>query len=307
MYRFNTVLVLCVAFCAHISFGQLTTTQAFPTGEQEVTIIFDLKLAKDSRAKGLLGKTDDVYLWSGAGTTDNGNAFEYQPTGQTDFSKPFEAGKMTALGNDRWSIKITARNYFKVPANQPIKKLGLLLKSGDGKAQTEDFILKLYDNSSLIASIFKPTNKAQYVDANQVIKMLGRASQTCNLMFKVDNQLVASSTSDSLNFDFNVGNQVGTRRMVVFQAQTNTLIASDTSYFTVSPQPNIAPLPANIKDGINYINSTTVVLSLFAPLKNFVHVIGEFNNWQNSPQYLMNRTPDGNRYWLEINKLTPQQ
>ena len=50
--------------------GQVTTQELFPNAENEITIIVDLKKAKDSRATGLLGKSSDVYLWSGAGATE---------------------------------------------------------------------------------------------------------------------------------------------------------------------------------------------------------------------------------------------
>jgi hypothetical protein len=124
---------LVLLFFSFSALAQVTTEEIFPTGDKEITLIFDLKLAKDSRASGLLGKTSDVFLWSGAGDADAGDAFKYQPAGQTNFSVPFEKGKMTSLGNDKWSIKLTPRTYFNVPAGNPIVKLGLLLKSGDGK------------------------------------------------------------------------------------------------------------------------------------------------------------------------------
>ncbi|MER0439366.1 hypothetical protein [Emticicia sp. W12TSBA100-4] len=141
------ILLQCtlLLFVLQQSFSQVITTDSFfPNGDKEITLIFDLKQAKDVRVAGLLGKTSDVFLWSGAGTADN--AFEFQPTGQTNFGVPFEMGRMTSLGNDRWSIKLKPRDYYKVPVGRTIKKLGLLLKSGDGKAQTEDFILDLYDD-----------------------------------------------------------------------------------------------------------------------------------------------------------------
>ena len=67
--------------------GQVTTQELFHNAENEITIIVDLKKAKDSRATGLLGKSSDVFLWSGAGATETGNAFQYQPSGQTNFSE----------------------------------------------------------------------------------------------------------------------------------------------------------------------------------------------------------------------------
>lgn len=69
----------------------------------------------------------------------------------------------------------------------------------------------------------------------------------------------------------------------------------------------IEALPTGVRDGINYISDTKVTLVLFAPQKQNVYVIGEMNNWQTDANYLMKRTPDGNRYWLEINSLKPGQ
>jgi len=64
--------------------------------------------------------------------------------------------------------------------------------------------------------------------------------------------------------------------------------------------------PAGTRDGINYTSDqTTVTLSLFAPGKDNVYVIGDFNNWQTSDTYLMKK--DGDRFWLTISNLTPQK
>jgi len=61
----------------------------------------------------------------------------------------------------------------------------------------------------------------------------------------------------------------------------------------------------NIKDGINVLNKNTVMLVIFAPEIAFIHVIGEFNNWQVDNQYLMNKVPEENKFWLIINNLNP--
>jgi 1,4-alpha-glucan branching enzyme len=58
-------------------------------------------------------------------------------------------------------------------------------------------------------------------------------------------------------------------------------------------------LPAGIKDGINYIGNR-VVLCFYAPSTSFVYAIGEFSNWAALPAYLMKRTADGLRYWLDL-------
>jgi pullulanase/glycogen debranching enzyme len=63
--------------------------------------------------------------------------------------------------------------------------------------------------------------------------------------------------------------------------------------------------PAGIREGINYIDGQTVTLCLLAPGKEQVNVIGDFNNWQTSDDYLMKK--DGNYFWLTIPDLTPQK
>ena len=70
--------------------AQVSTQETFPNAENEITLIVDLKKAKDARAEGLLGKTSDVYLWSGAGSSESGSSFQYQPSGQSNFALPFK-------------------------------------------------------------------------------------------------------------------------------------------------------------------------------------------------------------------------
>jgi len=315
-YLYSTMkslfLSLLTCLIAAASFAQVVTTQpAFPTGDAEITLIFDLKLAKDGRAKALLGKTDDVYLWAGAGSTAAGNAFEFQPTGQTDFSKPFAPGRMTALGNDRWQIKFIPRVYFGVPVGRPIAKLGVLLKSGDGKAQTEDLLVSVFDNSFNLTRLL-PIQKEFYVDAGASLTVRYRTSKPAAFTLTVDGQPVATAANvDSLQTTVPASTSAGVRRTVILRARTSATPAetvADTFFFTVKPQPVVAPLPNGLVDGINYTaanqGETKTTLVLYAPKKSFVYLLGEFNDWTISPAYLMNRTPDGNRYWLELSALT---
>ena len=64
---------------------------------------------------------------------------------------------------------------------------------------------------------------------------------------------------------------------------------------------NGKPLPTGAVDGVTYINSgTSVIFNIYAPNKTSVSLIGEFNNWQPT---IMNQTPDGTRWWIQIDNL----
>ena len=286
------------------SFGQaVTTNPAFPNPDADLTITIDLKQAKSSAAN-LLGKTD-IFLWAWGGTDLRNLKAEFGPTGQNNFNVAFEPGKMTALGNDVWSIKLKPAAYLPVPAGKKLAWMGLLAKNTNGSAQTEDFIINMFDGK-LNVSLIRPTLPNFFVDANARIPVLARVSSAANLEVTLDGVLITNATNrDSVAFEINTGNVRGLKRTVVVKATTPTETATTQFSFTIKPTPVIAPLPAGIADGINYRANNSVILSLFAPNKSFVYAVGEFNNFISDANSLMQRTPDGNRYWIEIKDLVP--
>jgi glycosidase len=304
------LLFCAVGIAATATAQQLVTTDPlFPTADAEVTIIVDLKFAKDGRAAGLIGKKDDVFIWSGAGDTDTGDAFKYAPANQTDFGKPYEPGKMTSLGNDRWSIKLVPRTFYRVPAGVVVKRLGIVVKSGDGKAQTEDFFVRIFE-PKLTISIARPTAKLLFVETNTNVPVRADVSSRATLTMRVDGVVSASATNaDSLVTNVASGSAVNTLRKVVVSAQNALETTADSFLLYVKPTPLVANVPAGLRDGINYnaTDPTRATLVLFAPLKNYVNVISEQNDWTPVPASLMNRTPDGTRYWLELTGLRAGQ
>lgn len=63
------------------------------------------------------------------------------------------------------------------------------------------------------------------------------------------------------------------------------------------------PVAGNLRDGITIISDDSLAFVLFAPDKETVHLIGDFNNWQVSDKYKMNHDKDKNRFWIKIGGL----
>jgi len=72
------------------------------------------------------------------------------------------------------------------------------------------------------------------------------------------------------------------------------------------------PMPANVKQGINIINSTTVTLVLFdkdnqGKRNDFAYVIGDFNNWtlSNDEKSQMSYDTATGCWWITLTNLSP--
>jgi glycosidase len=76
--------------------------------------------------------------------------------------------------------------------------------------------------------------------------------------------------------------------------------------FLVNSAVQVAALPAGAKDGVTMINNgTSAIFDLYAPGKNNIYVIGDFNNWQGGTASFMKKTPDGNNWWVQMDGLNP--
>lgn len=89
--------------------------------------------------------------------------------------------------------------------------------------------------------------------------------------------------------------------------QGGYLTARDTIEFFIAAPTTTQALPDGVaQNGVTYSNgNTSATLVLYAPNKSNIVVIGDFNNWTPGLFYQMKRTPDGLRYWLTIDGLTP--
>lgn len=69
----------------------------------------------------------------------------------------------------------------------------------------------------------------------------------------------------------------------------------------VNDIPEPQPVPTYLRDGITVISDDSLGFVLFAPGKQTVHLIGDFNNWTVSDKYKMQKQDD--RFYLKIGDL----
>lgn len=279
----------------------------FATDTDSITVYYDA-----SKGNAALTGITPIYAHTGVITNLSTSLTDWRYV-KTNWGVNTPATTLTPLGNNLFKITFHVRNYYAVPASETILKVAYVFRNSTGSivgrnANGSDIYVPIYQ-PGLNVAIKEPATgggNTLIVPNGANIPFTGLASQNANLTLQLNGNLLSQlNNTDSMSFSI-VANNTG-NNVVHFTGTDGVTTKSDSFSFAVNPPLNIQAMPANIKNGINYINDSTVILNLYAPNKNFVYVIGSFNNWQLNPNYYMNRDPDGKNYWLQINGLTPGQ
>ncbi len=256
---------------------------------------------------GVLGEST-IYAHTGVITSSS--------TGNTDWkyviapwTTNLPKALLTRVGNtSQYTLNIgNIRTYYNVPPNETILKLAFVFRTSNGNktgktASNEDIFVDI-SQGAFAVQITTPST-GQFVNASDNINIQAQASAAASLKLFANGVQVAVQPNGTALSHSALVSSLGTGRInLVLEGDKNGVKSYDSSYVVVRSAPAVAAAPSGIVDGINYFNDSTVTLQLFAPYKNGVYVVGDFNNWEYDPAYQMKRTPDGNRYWLTISGL----
>lgn len=320
MKRLLLLLMVIIPFQA--SFSQLLSwTPSFPT-ESTDPLVITMDATKGNQGLMNYTPTTDVYVHTGVITnlSTGPSDWKYVKFNQ-NFNVPNPALQATSTGTNKWQFSITGgiRAYYGLtnPA-ETILKIAILFRNGAGttvqrNSDGSDMYIPIY-NANLAVQFTQPLMQPLYtripeplvkvVGDNLLITGIANHSSTMKIYLNgtVIQTATAVTTISSTPTLTTSGNQ-----SVILEANDGTTIKQDSFHFFVSPSVNILPLPAGVRQGINYnSNNTSLTLVLYAPSKTRVSVIGDLpgSNWIEQSQYLMNKTPDGNYWWITINGLT---
>ncbi|QBO58559.1 alpha-amylase family glycosyl hydrolase [Chryseobacterium salivictor] len=251
-----------------------------------------------------------LYLW--AWSFDSNNSQADCPTNGT-WAASNAANKLTYVsssgntGTYTFTMN-TVKSFYGNRAN-PLSKIGFLVKTVSGSVQSKDILVNVGKFQ------FNLTNPVQgstnVVASGTVINITGTSTLPSNFVIKANGNPVYTSSAAStiLNFPYTV-TQDAAMEVVATDAATGTTVVSKTFTVALSIPVQTAAIPSYMRQGISYdpVDPTKVGLAIYAPLKAYVHVIGSFNNWAVSANYLMKKdTVNPDLYWLEVTGLTPQQ
>ena len=303
----HKITIFIILLIPTFFFGQVTTNPNPIEINQPVTITIDAT----STATDCNGFTNPAKVYMHAGIGDDTNAWGFDVVG--NWGQDDGIGEMTNNGNGTWSITITPNTYFNLTSTQVSNatKMGMVFRNANGTQEFKDngcndFIVNI---GSFQVNMINP-------NANEVILVNSGGSLT----------VMAQNTNGNANYElFANGTSINTQNNITFFNFNHTNITTNTNYeliitqgtsvqtktfsAIVIPNTELVAIPSGMIDGINYNPSdpTKATLVLNAPLKDFVYVVGSFNNWQVSTNYLMKKDSSTGKFWLELSGLTSGQ
>jgi glycosidase len=274
----------------------ITVDPPFPTADEPATIYFN------AVGTALESYTGSVYAHTGV--TVNGVIWQ-NVIG--DWNVNSSQPRLTNIGTDLYKLDITPtiREFYNVDQASSITEMSFVFRSSDSQLQTSPDIFYDVYQSVLAVIITLPEEQPLIVQIEDTIHMEWNTNLADSSFLYIDDERVFADTGSSFQFDIPV-TTIGAKWVKAI-AKNATEMVADSFYYYVRSETIVEALPDGIRDGINYINDTSVVLCLFAPEKEYVFAWGDHSNWELSEDIYMKRTPDGNRYWIEITGLEPQR
>ena len=302
--RTLTFLIVMLIFTKTGVSQIVTSSPALPNDLQSVTITYDA-------TKGTAGLKDysgDVYAHIGVITDKSTSSTDWKYV-VAGWGVNVDKAKMVLTSSNLYQITLTpdVRQYFGVPAGEKILKIAMVFRSGvmvggsylEGKETGgKDILLDVYA-SGLNIVIQQPV-KNQVFQQYAAIPFKATSSATANLELYLNNAKIIFLTGTVITYNFSLPTG---DYWIKARATAVDKTVSDSVYVHVMGAEVTESRPAGAKKGIGYSDSQSTLLVLWAPLKQNVFVLGDFNDFRPSASCRMKR--DGDYFWLKIDKLTP--
>lgn len=304
MHKFAYSIII-LFFTASLSAQVVWTDPVFFGDDEPVTVYYD---ATEGTTQ--LSSTFPVYFHTGVVTSNSTptNIWQHVVGTWGSSSATFQMQLVTA---NIWKIEMSSvREFYSVPNSEEIYQLAFVFRNSSGSLEGKgydggDIFVDLKLDNALDAMIVSPAPNGKVYNLGETVEISAASFMAESLKIFINGEEKTSTSESVLEYQY-PANSSGTVQIIA-TAYSGVNNFSDTVNVVVQGEVQIEPLPNGVVHGINYINSTTVTLALYAPNKQNVYVIGDFNDWIPNPNYFMKKTPDGNIWWLTISGLTPQK
>lgn len=269
--------------------------------DQQITITVDTgSNATDCNG---LGGASKVYLHSGIG-------MDSDPWGHAvvgNWGQDDGVGEMTDQGGGLWSISFVPKDYYSLDETQAdtASRMGMVFRNASGSMELKDSGCNDF-----------------FFEVGQFQLLLDSPLAELSLLAPGEDLTIEATTSLEANFTLSInGSVVDTALETMTYSYVHASIVENAQYtleataggesrtetFMVVVQVEEEAVPVGMLNGINLDpgDPGKATLVLYAPGKEVVHLIGDFNAWTPSDPYLLKKDSGQDRFWIELTGLTP--
>ncbi len=294
-------IIFLLIWFPFILFSQVTISPTPFDVNQSITITVDINSSATDCND--FSNPTKVYMHSGIG--DNFNAWGFNVVG--NWGQDDGVGEMTNNNDGTWSITIIPETYYSLNATQASNatQMGVVFRNENGSQELKDngCIDFFFNVGSFQLNLTSPIQSLTILTSGQTLAITATTSLSADFVLKANGTTI-NTLSNTTSYSFN--HVVTENTGYSLEATNNSETISETfqAIVTITEQ----TIPAGMKDGINFDpnDNTKATLVLYAPNKDVVHVIGDFNNWQINNNYLLKKDTPNDRFWIELTGLTTQ-
>ncbi|MDX1283989.1 MAG: alpha-amylase, partial [Draconibacterium sp.] len=282
----TSIILLLTGF---FSLAQITTDPELPVASKKVTITFD-----SSKESKLGYYTGELYAHTGVTIEGEGRWKYVIESWGNNTTQP----KLTHKGDGIYEFEISPdiHTFYNVPISEKITELCLVFRSADAGKQTNDLFVDIF-SEGLVVNITQPQKNA-VSKINDTLQISANSSDEASLRLFINDTQIAENSGTTIASEY-VFTESGNFWLIA-EATADSTVRDSVSIF-VRDEVTQSSRPAAYKKGINYPTDNSAALVLWAPLKEYVFVLGDFNDWKPSNEFLMKK--DGDYFWLDISNL----
>jgi 1,4-alpha-glucan branching enzyme len=301
------VIILLFAGCAFTLQAQVVTCNpAFPTASDAVVINFNA----DKGDMGLKDYTgDDVYAHTGVITDQSTSGSDWKYV-VAPWSTNLPKAKLTKVSANVYTLSISPsiREYYGVPSGESILKMAFVFRNSTATRTGRDvggadIFYDVSEEAAFQVMLIQPDSYTSIVSAGQVINIQASAS-VCDSLLLLQNGVRLNKVTETTISQSITTSGSGLFKLVA-RAWYDNVMKEDSAFYFIRTPVVTADVPAGIRPGVNITGDNSATFLLYAPGKSSVFVTGDFNGWRYCNEGFMQKSPDGNWFWLAVTSLDP--
>ena len=275
----------------------ISTDPAFVTEAmtEDITVILN---TKGTAADGFTG---ELYAHTGVLTDKSTTTGDWKYV-LAEWGNNIPECKLKRVEDNIWhyTIKGGVHSWYGVPDGETVTHIAFVFRSADSKIEVKDNGADIFvelATEGLSVKIISPAHGAILQVGQEYTVQVQQQAATNVKLYKND-VAVAETGSATLSYTYKPEQPED----VVFKAVATdgTATVEESISVAVLGETENATRPADVENGVN-VNGNEATFVLFAPGKQSVVLLGDFNEYAPSNEYMMKR--DGDYFWTTVSGL----